>query len=89
MVTCAVTNEHLTCNLVMIGTSSRSKCANIKAIIEKQEDIIENILLALVVTLSRYYWELGEKLYLRVRKAGKKSFNKFSNTTESDENVKL
>ncbi len=55
--------EQLTCDMVMIGTSSGRKCADIKATVDKHIDIIDNVLPAHVLSgcdtsfLSVRNWE--------------------------------
>ena len=77
--------KQLTCNLVMIGTSSARKCADIKATAEKHANIIGSLLPAHVLsgcdTVSSL-WGIGKGTVLKVLKSGKKSLNKLGETQE-------
>ena len=42
--------KNLTCNMLMIGTSSGRTCIDIKATVEKHKDIIDNVLAAHVIS---------------------------------------
>ena len=84
--------RQLTCNLVMMGTSSGRKCADIKATVEKHEDIIEDILPAHVLygcdTVSAL-WGIGKGTVIQVLKSGKKHLNTLGITTENKNSVIL
>ena len=71
----------------MIGTSSGSKCADIKATIE---NIINNILPAHVLsgcdTVS-FLWGIGKGTLLNVLTSGEKSLNKLGNTQGQEGDV--
>ena len=75
--------KHLTCILLMIGTSSRSKCADIKSTVERHNYIIDNILPAHVLSVCdtvAFLWGFGNGTVLKVQKSGEKSLNKLGNT---------
>lgn len=75
--------NQVTRNLVMSGTSSKRKCANVKATAEKHIDIFNNVLPAHVLsgcdTVSSL-WGTGKGTVLKVLKSGKKSLIKLDNT---------
>lgn len=84
--------RQLTCNLVMMGTSLGRKCADIKATVEKHEDIIEDILPAHVLSgcdSVSALWGIGKGTVFNVLKSGKKHLNTLGITTENDDSVIL
>lgn len=84
--------KELTCNIVMVGTSSGRRCADIKATVEKHGDTINDILPAHVLsgcdTVSSL-WNIGKGTVLKVLKSEKKPLNKLGFTNESDDSVLL
>ena len=84
--------RQFTCNLLMMGTSLGRKCADIKATVEKHEDIIEDILPAHVLSgcdSVPALWGIGKGTVFSVLKTGKKHLNTLSITTENDASVIL
>ena len=76
----------------MMGTSSGRKCADIKATVEKHEDIIEDILPAHVLSgcdSVSALWGIGKGTVFSVLKSGKKHLNTLGITTKNDESVIL
>ena len=82
--------NQLTCNMVMIGSSSGRKCVDIKETVEKHLDIIDNVLPAHVLsgcdTVS-CLWGIGKVTVLKVLKSGQKSLSKLGNTEEHDDEI--
>ena len=65
--------NQLICDLVMFGTSSSRKCADIKATVEKHLDIIDNLLPAHVhsgVDTVSYLWGIGKGTVLKALRSG-------------------
>ena len=82
--------KKLTCDMLMIGTSAGRKCIDIKATVEKHNDIIDNVLAAHVLsgcdTVSTLYG-IGKGTVLKVLKSGKHTLNKLGNTEKPFEEV--
>ncbi len=78
------TQRKLTCNLLMMGTGSGRKCADIKATVKKHEDIPQDILPAHVLsgcdTVSAL-WGIGKGTVIKVLKSGKKQLDTLGITT--------
>jgi len=75
--------RQVTCNLVMIGTSSGRKCVDIKGTVEKHGDIIDHILPAHVLSgcdSISSLWGIGKERVLKVLRWGKKTLNKLGST---------